>query len=184
MSYIPWSRFRPQQGRVKAAVLAAQREPWLRQHLCPAPIMGLCPAPVSFPTGQGCAGTPALGLGDQQTLALVLLFLQLLGTEGAVGGNTTGVSWEMLQEQPDREHSSPAGQRCPCVWGRCCAELSKKRGEAAGGLSSSLPVPSRCTGQRSPSDLSAKHLTPGEGGELLPCSVSALCSVPELCSPS
>lgn len=37
----------PQQGRVKAAVLAAQREPWLRQHLCPAPqwafVLPLCP---------------------------------------------------------------------------------------------------------------------------------------------
>lgn len=37
------------------------------------PTMGLCPAPVSFPTGQGCAGTSVLGLGEQQGLALVLL---------------------------------------------------------------------------------------------------------------
>lgn len=36
----------------------------------------------------------------------------------------------------------------------------------------------------SPSDLTAKYLTPGEGGEPLPCSVSALDCVPELCSPS
>lgn len=39
----------------------------------PTPTMGLCPAPVSFPMGQGCAGTSALGMGEQQGLALVHL---------------------------------------------------------------------------------------------------------------
>lgn len=56
----------PRQGRVKAAVLAAQREPWLGQHLCPAPqwtfVLPLCP----FPQGRVVQAHLPLGWGSSR----------------------------------------------------------------------------------------------------------------------
>lgn len=119
LSYIPWSLFGPQLGRVKAAVL-----PWhlrgshgsgstsvLPHHgplSCPCVLShraGLCRHVC--PWAGGAAGP---GTGSP-------LFLQLLGTEGAVGGSITGLSWEMLQKQPERRTQLPSWAEVPLCLG-------------------------------------------------------------------
>lgn len=149
MTCNPWSPLGPHKGRAKAAALAGQREPGLGEHFCPAPCgfvlplclshgAGLCRHPP-LPTAWGAAGPDA---GSP-------LFLQLPGTEGAVGGHTAGVRrgdapgtarWGNTAPQLGRGVSAAVGSSCP--------ELPDKREEAAWGSPSSLPVPSRCTGHQ------------------------------------
>lgn len=69
----------------------------------------LCP----FPQGRAVQAHWAGGAAGPGTGSPLLL--QLPGTEGAVGGNTTGVSWEMLQEQPDRGTQLPSWAEVP-LW--------------------------------------------------------------------
>lgn len=72
------------------------------------------------------------------------LFLQLLGTEGAVGGNTTGVSWEMLQEQPDSGTQLPGWAEVPLWLGAAVRQSCLRREERQLGayppVSLSLPT--------------------------------------------
>ena len=100
--------------------------------------------PCVLPHGAGlrrCLSLP-MGWGAVGPDAGSPLFLQLPGTEGAVGGHTAGVSQGGCSKRSRTgKHSSPAGERCP----RGCRQLSgraasqERRGSL--GLSQLSPCP-------------------------------------------
>ena len=117
--------------------MAGHREPGLGQHLCPAPqgsILPLCPCPRGRAVQ---APTSAHGRGAVGPDAVSPLFLQFLGTEGAVGGHTAQVSQGDAPSWPG-EHSSPA-------LGQSCRTREKRQPGAHPALSLCL---SHCTGHQ------------------------------------
>ena len=150
-SCLPWSHFAPQKGkrRAEAAALPEWRDPGLALCLCPAPcgfVLPLCPSP----RGRALqASAPHHGLEIQQSLTLLLLFLQLLGAEGALAAHTAGVRRGHVPGAAGRGNTAPQmGRGAPVPAGSSWAQLPHKREEAAWGSDSSLPLPSRATGHQ------------------------------------
>lgn len=131
-----------------------------------------------------------IGLGEQQGLALVLLsFCSSRALKELWVGTLRGKLGDAPGAAGQGNTAPQLGRGAPMAGGsvrHTCLRREERQLGAYAALSMSLPT---AQDKGNPGDPSAKHLTPAEGGKLLPCSVSALGCRPSRaaehhCSPS